>query len=85
MQDVRVSVPADPFELAAMPKHLDEKLPHQHHVENFLNAIRNGGKQEDLNCPVADAYKCCRAVLAINDAVREGKRIEFKPEDFIVA
>lgn len=85
VQDVRVSVPADPYELPQMPKHLDEKPPHQHHLENFFNTVRSGGQQTDLNCPVADAYKCARAVLAINDAVREQKRIEFKPEDFVVA
>ena len=85
VQDVRVSVAADPFELPAMPKFLDEKPPHQHHVENFLNTVRGGGKQSQLNCPVEDAYKCCRAVLAINQAVKEGRRIEFKPEDFIVS
>jgi predicted dehydrogenase len=85
VQDVRVSVPADPYEIPAMPKYLDEKLPHQHHMENFFNTVRNGGKQTDLNCPVADAYKCARAVLAINEAVKEQKRIEFKPEDFQVA
>ena len=85
VQDVRVSVPADPFELPAMPKHLDEKPPHQHHLENFFDTVRSGGKQSDLNCPVAGAYKCARAVLAINDAVEQQKRIEFKPEDFQVA
>jgi predicted dehydrogenase len=85
VQDARVSIPADPYEIPAMPKYLDEKPPHQHHLENFFNTVRSGGKQEDLNCPVAEAYKCARAVLAINDAVREQKRIEFKPEDFTVA
>lgn len=85
VQDVRVSVPADPYELPAMPRHLDEKPPHQHHLENFFHTVRSGGKQTDLNCPVAEAYKCARAVLAINDAVREQKRVEFKPEDFQVA
>jgi predicted dehydrogenase len=85
VQDVRVSVPADPYEIPAMPKYLDEKLPHQHHMENFFNTARNGGKQTDLNCPVAEAYKCARAVLAINDAVAQQKRIEFKPGDFEVS
>jgi predicted dehydrogenase len=85
VQDVRVSIPADPYELPRMPKHLDEKPPHQHHLENFFNTVRNNGKQTDLNCPVAEAYKCARAVLAINDAVAQQKRIEFKPEDFEVA
>ncbi len=82
--DARVSVGADPYEIPALPPHLAQKSAHQHHLENFFNTVRRGGKQTDLNCPVEDAYKCCRSVLAINDAVREGRRIEFKPEDFIV-
>ncbi len=85
VQDVRVSVAADPYEIPALPKHLDEMPPHQHHLENFFNTVRKGGKQTDLNCPVADAYKCARAVLAVNDAVAQKKRIDFKPEDFEVA
>ena len=84
-QDVRVSIAADPYELPAMPKYLADKLPHQHHLENFFNTVRKGGKQTDLNCPVEDAYKCCRAVLAINQAVAERRTIDFKPEDFQVA
>ena len=68
-----------------MPKYLADKLPHQHHLENFFNTVRKGGKQTDLNCPVEDAYKCCRAVLAINQAVAERRTIDFKPEDFQVA
>ena len=85
VQDVRVSIPADPYELPALPKELDEKPPHQHHLENFFNVVRAAGPQSDLACPVEEAYKCCRAVLAINDAVAQAKRIDFKPEDFTVA
>lgn len=84
VQDVRVSVPADPYELPALPKVLDQKPPHQHHLENFFNTVRKGGSQSDLNCPVEDAYKCAVAVLKVNEAVATGRRIEFKPEDFIV-
>ena len=84
-QDVRVSIPADPYELPAMPKEMDEKPPHQFHLENFFNTVRAGGKQTDLNCPVEEAYKCAVAVLNINTAVATGKRIEFQPSDFTVA
>lgn len=84
-QDVRVSIPADPYELPALPKELAEKPPHQFHLENFFDTVRKNGKQTDLNCPVEEAYKCAVAVLSINDAVATGRRIEFKPEDFIVA
>jgi len=83
-QDVRVSKAADPYELPALPKYLADKKPHQHHLENFFNTVRSNGKQTDLNCPVEDAYNCCRAVLAINEAIAERKTIDFKPEDFQV-
>jgi len=84
-QDVRVSIPADPYELPAMPKELDEKPPHQFHLENFYNTVRAKGKQTDLNCPVSEAYKCAVAVLSINKAVATGQRIDFQPSDFVVA
>lgn len=84
-QDVRVSVPADPYEIPALPKELDEKPPHQFHLENFFNTVRAKGKQSDLNCPVSEAYKCAVAVLNINKAVATGQRIDFQPSDFIVA
>ncbi|MES2705214.1 MAG: Gfo/Idh/MocA family oxidoreductase [Verrucomicrobiota bacterium] len=84
-QDVRVSIPADPYELPQMPKEMDEKPPHQFHLENFFNTVRAGGKQTDLNCPVSEAYKCAVAVLKINEAVKQGKRLKFQPSDFVVA
>lgn len=84
-QDARVSIPVDPFEIPAMPKELDEKPPHQFHLENFYNTVRAGGKQTDLNCPVTEAYKCAVSVLKINEAVASGQRIDFKPSDFEVA
>ncbi len=84
-QDVRVSIPADPYELPAMPKEMDEKPPHQFHLENFYTTVRARGKQTDLNCPVTEAYKCAVSVLKINEAVATGKRIDFQPSDFVVA
>ncbi len=81
--DVRASSPLDPYELPTVLN-----LPyHTPHVENFLLAVQNKGTQADLNCPVEDAYKCAVAVLKVNALVsKEGSgRIEFKPEDFIVA
>jgi hypothetical protein len=80
--DVRASVPLDPYELPtllAVPAHTP-------HVDNFLSVVAKGGKQTDLNCPVEDAYKCAVAVLKVNDLVlKGGGRLDFKPEDFVVA
>lgn len=67
-----------------LSKELDEKFPHQHHLENFFDTIRRGGKQSDLACPVEEAFKTSVAVLAVNDAVREQRRIELKPESYVV-
>lgn len=73
--DVRVtSAPAKwelPVELA--------KLPHQPHLENFFNAIRDG---EKLNCPGEVGYATCVAVLKVNEAVEAQKRLTFDPKEF---
>jgi predicted dehydrogenase len=63
--------------LAAM----SEKAPHQLHLENFFNAIREG---TPLTCPPDVAYETAVAVLRANDAVAEQKRIEFKKDEFKV-
>lgn len=57
------------------------KLPHQPHLENFFDAIRNGAK---LNCPGELGYKTAVAVLAVNEAVRTNQKIIFKKSDFDV-
>lgn len=73
--DVRVSPPLPkwplPIELA--------KPAHQPHLENFFDAIRDG---VPLNCPAEVGYETAVAVLAVNDAVRDRKLIEFKKEQF---
>jgi hypothetical protein len=58
-----------------------QKPIHQPHLENFFDAIRNG---TPLNCPPEVAYETAVTVLRVNQAVAEGKRLEFKPEDFKV-
>jgi predicted dehydrogenase len=55
---------------------------HQPHLQNFFDAIRYGTA---LNCPAEVGYETAVAVLAVNRAIEEGKKIEFKPEDFRVA
>jgi len=66
----------------------DLKLPvkmnkpyHQPHLENFFDAIR--GKAE-LNCPAEVGYQTAVAVLKVNEAVQAGRKLKFKPEDFVV-
>jgi predicted dehydrogenase len=55
---------------------------HQPHLENFFDAIRHG---TPLSCPGEVGYATAVTVLAINDALASGQKIEFKNEDFIVA
>jgi len=57
------------------------KPVHQPHLENFFDAIR--GKAE-LNCPGEVGYETAVAVLKANEAIEEGKKLNFKPEDFKV-
>jgi len=57
------------------------KKEHQPHLENFFEAIRSG---IPLNCSGEKAYETAVAVLAANEAVASGRRIEFKQEDFRV-
>ena len=59
-------------------------LPHAPHLENFFEVVRSGGGQEDLNCPVEEAYRTCVTVLKINESIETGQRVDFKPEDFVV-
>jgi len=73
----------DVRETVAPPKH---GLPivfndpyHKPHLENFFNTIRGKDK---LNCPVEIGYETAVAVLKVNDAVKQGRKIKFKPQDF---
>jgi len=55
------------------------ELIHQPHLKNFFDAIR--GKAE-LNCPGEIGYETAVAVLKANEAISDGKKLNFKPEDF---
>ncbi len=57
------------------------KLIHQPHLENFFDAIRGRAK---LTCPAEVGYETAVTVLKINEAAEAGRRLEFKPEEFVV-
>ena len=80
--DARVAASAavDEWEL---PVSLDRR-PHNPHIKNFVETVRDGGAQEDLNCPVYEAFKTCVTVLKLREAVANGGRYEFTKEDFMV-
>ena len=78
VEDARASKPPEEWQLP-----FDMTKPyHQPHLENFFEAIRSG---TPLNCPAEIGYECAVAVLNVNRAVAENKKIEFKPEDFKVS
>ena len=80
--DVRETKGADPYDL---PKEsMQGKAYHQPHLLNFYEAVRAQDATK-LHCPVEEAFRTCVAVLTVNEAIAQGKKIEFKPEDFIVA
>jgi len=58
-----------------------DKPRHQPHLENFFDAIRGKAK---LNCPAEVGYETAVTVLKINEAIEAGRRIEFKPGEFVV-
>jgi len=64
-----------------LPVKLD-KLIHQPHLENFFDAIRGKVK---LTCPAEVGYETAVTVLKVNEAAEAGRRLEFKPEEFVVS
>ena len=69
-------------------KRLPYKLPvkiqkpyHQPHLEDFFDAIRGSAT---LNCPAEVGYATAVAVLKVNEAVEAGRKLEFKPDEFVV-
>jgi hypothetical protein len=56
------------------------KPPHQPHLENFFDAIRGSAK---LTCPAETGYETAVTVLKVNEAAQAGRRLDFKPQDFV--
>ena len=75
--DVRESIPAPSYKLQ-----LDviERV-HQPHLANFFDAI--AGKAT-LTCPAEIGYETAVTVLKVNEAVEAGRKLDFKPGDFVV-
>lgn len=75
----------DVRETIAPPQH---KLPvvfndpyHKPHLENFFDAVR--GKTE-INCPPEVGYETAVTVLKVNEAVETGRKVAFRPEEFVL-
>jgi len=78
--DSRESVPPPCYQLPAQVQ--VDKLIHQPHLENFFEAVRGKAK---LTCPAEVGYETAVTVLKVNEAAEAGRRLEFKPEEFVVS
>ena len=58
-----------------------DKPVHQPHLENFFDAI--AGKAT-LTCPADVGYETAVTVLKVNEAVEAGRKLDFKPTEFVV-
>jgi predicted dehydrogenase len=76
--DVRESIPAPSYKLQM---DMFERV-HQPHLANFFDAILGQAK---LTCPPEVGYETAVTVLKVNEAVAAGRKLDFKPEDFVVS
>ncbi|NCG28285.1 MAG: Gfo/Idh/MocA family oxidoreductase [Verrucomicrobiales bacterium] len=82
LTDARVSKGLDPWEI---PSHAQfEERPHTPHLRNFFETVRDGGSQDDLNCPAIEGFRTTVTCMKIHDAIANGGKLEFKPEEFEV-
>jgi len=64
-----------------IPRPALEKHPHWYHLKNFFDAIRGVW---GLNCPAEVGYQGAVAALRAVEAMKTGRRLELKMEDFKV-
>ena len=64
-----------------IPEPPGTRLAYWHHLGNFFDAIRGKGK---LACPAEVGYHAALSVLRVNEAMKAGRRLEFKPAEFHV-
>ena len=72
--------PGRRFRPLSLPLKLNNPY-HQPHLENFFDAIRG---RATLNCPAEVGYKTAVAVLKVNEAIEAGRKLEFRPDEFVV-
>ncbi|MBN2089962.1 Gfo/Idh/MocA family oxidoreductase [candidate division KSB1 bacterium] len=79
------TVVLDVRETVAPPQHgipIEFNDPyHQPHLQNFFDAIRGKAK---LNCPAEIGYETAVTVLKVNEAVANGRKLSFDPNEFSV-
>ncbi|MBN2127900.1 MAG: Gfo/Idh/MocA family oxidoreductase [Sedimentisphaerales bacterium] len=58
-----------------------DKPAHQPHLENFFGAVRGKAK---LNCSAKTGYETAVTVLKVNEAAEAGRKLSFKPAEYVV-
>jgi len=76
--DVRETMAPPAYDI---PVTMGKKKYHQPHLENFFDAVRG---KEKLNCPAEIGYETAVAVLKVNQAVKAGRKLKFKANEFHV-
>jgi predicted dehydrogenase len=59
----------------------DDKPPHWYHLKNFFDAMRGTAK---LTCPAEVGFQGAVSALKAVEAMKAGRRLELKPEEFQV-
>jgi predicted dehydrogenase len=78
---VNVGGPSEDRVFAPLPNPGVEKHPHWYHLKNFFDAIRGVW---GLNCPAEVGYQGAVAALRAVEAMKTGRRLALKMEDFKV-
>jgi len=72
-----------PFLVKSLPYKIPVQTdghPCRAHLENFFHAVRGNAQ---LNCPAEIGYETAVTVLKINEAIETGRKLSFRPEDFV--
>ena len=64
-----------------IPSPEGEKPPHWYHLKNFFDAVRG---KATLTCPAEVGYQATVTVLKVNEAMKAGRRLDYRPEEFKV-
>ena len=59
----------------------DPKRVYWHHLKNFFDAVRGKGK---LACPPEIGFEAALSSLRVNESMKAGQRLAFRPEEFKV-
>ncbi len=58
------------------------EMPQTAHLRNFFQTVRDGGSQDDLNCPAVEGFRTLATVLKMEEAMSKRTTVDFAPGDF---